>query len=67
MAEPILRDSHADPASLRRLELSRPLRRRLELLARAGYPKIVGKIFPEEMLSEVEKFRDEYRVSKKGR
>jgi TRAP-type C4-dicarboxylate transport system substrate-binding protein len=36
-----------------------------EKSARAGYPKIVGKVFPTEILREVEKLRDEYRRSQK--
>lgn len=36
-----------------------------ERSARAGYAKIVGKVVPAQMVSEVERLRDEYRSSQK--
>ena len=36
-----------------------------EKQARAAYPKIMGKSIPADWVKEVEKYRDEYRASKK--
>ncbi|HEU4340873.1 MAG TPA: TRAP transporter substrate-binding protein DctP [Candidatus Binatia bacterium] len=36
-----------------------------EKSARAGYPKIVGRVVPAQMVAEVERFRDEYRALQK--
>jgi len=33
-----------------------------ERTARTGYPKLVGKVVPAEMVAEVERLRDEYRA-----
>ncbi len=38
-----------------------------EKRARAGYPRIVGKIVPAATVAEVERLRDAYRAAKKGR
>lgn len=38
-----------------------------ERSARAHYPKLVQKIVPAEMVAEVERLRDEYRASQKGK
>jgi TRAP-type C4-dicarboxylate transport system substrate-binding protein len=37
-----------------------------EQSARAGYPRIVGRVVPAEMVAEVERLRNEYRTSQKG-
>jgi len=36
-----------------------------ERSARAGYPKIVGKVVPAPMVTEVEGIRDQYRSTGK--
>lgn len=36
-----------------------------EQSARAGYPKLIGKVVPAEMVAEVERLRNEYRTSQK--
>ena len=38
-----------------------------EQTARAHYPTLTAKIVPAEMVAEVEKLRDEYRASQKGK
>ena len=38
-----------------------------ERSARAGYPKIVGKVVPLALVAEVERLRNEYRASQKGK
>ena len=37
-----------------------------EKRARAGYPKLLGKVVPAAMVAEVERLRNEYRASQKG-
>jgi hypothetical protein len=36
-----------------------------ETSARAGYPKLTGKVVSAQMVSEVERLRNEYRLSQK--
>lgn len=38
-----------------------------EQTARAHYPKLTAKVVPAEMVTEVERYRDEYRASQKGK
>ena len=38
-----------------------------EHTARASYPKLAEKVVPAEVVTEVERYRDEYRVSRKGK
>ena len=38
-----------------------------ERSARAGYSSLVGRVVPAEMVAEVERLRNEYRASRKGR
>lgn len=38
-----------------------------EKQARAAYPRIMGKTIPPAMVAEVERLRDEFRASKKGK
>ena len=40
---------------------------RWERAFRASYPRLVGKVIPAQMVSEVERLRNEYRASQKGK